>query len=83
MKRGKRLLYNKQPAGRRKEGAMTILRGADGTVYKIPGETIKQYEIAPEDLEEKMKNSGVKPPTGIYPQQTKTQFTQIRLCLKR
>ena len=62
---------------------MTILRSADGTVYSIPGETIKQYEIAPEDLEEKMKASGVKPPAGIYPQQTKSQFTQMRLCLKR
>jgi hypothetical protein len=62
---------------------MTILRSADGTVFNIPGETIKQYEIAPEDLEEKMKASGVKPPPGIHPQQTKSQFTQIRLCLKR
>jgi len=62
---------------------MTILRSADGTVYKIPGEMIKQYEVAPEDLEEKMKASAVKPPPGIYPQQTKSQFTQIRLCLKR
>lgn len=62
---------------------MTILKSADGTVYNIPGEAIKHYEIAPEDLEEKMKASGVKPPPGIHPQQTRAQFTQIRLCLKR
>jgi hypothetical protein len=62
---------------------VTILKSADGTVYSIPGEAIKQYEIAPEDLEEKMKSSGLKPPPGINPQQTKSQFTQIRLCLKR
>jgi hypothetical protein len=59
------------------------LKSPDGTVYNIPGEAIKQYEIAPEDLEEKMKASGVKPPRTIHPQQTKSQFAQFRLCLKR
>ena len=62
---------------------MKILRSADGTVYRIPGETIKEYEIAPEDLVDKMESSGVKPPAGINPQQTAPQVPHMRLCLKR
>ena len=62
---------------------MTILTGADGTVYEIPREEIEKYKIAPEDLEEKMLASGLKAPPGIHPQQTRAQPNQMRLCLKR
>jgi hypothetical protein len=62
---------------------MTILAGADGKLYDIPQEKLEQYKVAPEEVEEKIKTSGVKPPAGIHPQQTRSQPTQMRLCLKR
>ena len=62
---------------------MAKLRGADGKLYEVPDETLKQYEIAPEDLVDKMKTSGIKPPAGINPQQTVSQPAPMRLCLKR
>ncbi len=63
---------------------MTLLRGPDGTLYEIPDGELDQYEIAPEDLVDKMEASGVKPPPGINPQQIGPQRTvPMRLCLKR
>ena len=62
---------------------MTKLRGADGKLYDIPDEILEQYKIAPEDLVGKMKASGVKPPSGINPQQTQSEPAPMRLCLKR
>jgi hypothetical protein len=62
---------------------MTLLKSANGTLYDVPSDKLKQYEIAPEDVEEMMKASGVQPPPGIQPQQTRPQFNQMRLCLKR
>lgn len=70
--------------GRGTEGnTMTVLTGADGRVYEMPGEIIEKYRIAPEDLEEKIKKSGLKEPPGTHPQQTRPQPQRMRLCLKR
>jgi hypothetical protein len=46
---------------------MTLLKSANGTLYDVPSDKLKQYEIAPEDVEEMMKASGVQPPQGIQP----------------
>lgn len=63
---------------------MTLLRGPDGTLYDIPDAELKQFEIAPEDLVDKMEASGVKQPPGINPQQVGPQRVMpMRLCLKR
>jgi hypothetical protein len=63
---------------------VTLLRGPDGTLYDIPDGELEQYEIAPEDLVDKMEASGVKPPPGINPQQIGPQKVMpMRLCLKR
>lgn len=70
--------------GKVAEGStMTVLTGADGRVYEVPGEIIEKYRIDPEDLEEKMRKSGLKEPPGTYPQQTRPQPQRMRLCLKR
>ncbi len=37
---------------------MTLLNGPDGTLYEIPDGDLDQYEIAPEDLVDKMEASG-------------------------
>jgi hypothetical protein len=65
------------------DDAMTLLKGPDGTLYDVPDGNLEQYEIAPEDLVDKMEASGVKPPPGINPQQTGSQPTPMRICLKR
>ncbi|HYA43867.1 MAG TPA: hypothetical protein VEF34_21410 [Syntrophobacteraceae bacterium] len=63
---------------------MTLLRGPDGTLYDIPDGELKKYEIAPEDLVDRMEASGVKRPPGINPQQVGPQRVMpVRLCLKR
>jgi hypothetical protein len=63
---------------------MTLVSGPDGTLYEIPDGELDQYEIAPEDLVDKMEASGVKPPPGINPQQIGPQrVVPMRLCLKR
>ena len=63
---------------------MTLLRGPDGTLYDIPDGELEQYEIAPEDLVDKMEASGAKRPPGINPQQVGPQRVMpMRLCLKR
>jgi hypothetical protein len=62
---------------------MTLLKGPDGTLYDVPDGNLEKYEIAPEDLVDKMESSGVKPPAGINPQQTAPQVPHMRLCLKR
>lgn len=62
---------------------MTILTSSDGSLYEIPKEELEKYKVAPEDVEAKIKASGVKPPQGVQPQQTRGQLDQIRLCLKR
>jgi hypothetical protein len=62
---------------------MTLVKGPDGTLYDVPDGNLEKYEIAPEDLVDKMEASGVKPPSGINPQQRGHQVPQMRLCLKR
>jgi hypothetical protein len=63
---------------------MSILIGPDGTLYDIPDTELDPYEIAPEDLVDKMEASGIKPPPGINPQQVGPQRVMpMRLCLKR
>jgi hypothetical protein len=62
---------------------MPILTSADGKLYVIPAEKLASCRVPPEDVEEKLKASGVNPPPGIHPQQTKEEFDSIRLCLKR
>ena len=62
---------------------MPIVSSADGKIYVVPAEDLERYKIAPEDVEEKIKASGLKEPAGIYPQQTRSEYHQMRLCLKR
>lgn len=62
---------------------MPIVSTADGRIYVIPAEDLERYRIAPEDVEEKIRASGLKEPPGVYPQQTRTEWTSLRLCLKR
>jgi hypothetical protein len=62
---------------------MTLVKGPDGALYDVPDANLEKYEIAPEDLVDKMEASGVKPPPGINPQQTGPLVPRMRLCLKR
>jgi hypothetical protein len=69
--------------GNGEEGVMAIVSSADGKIYVVPEKDLERYKIAPEDLEEKIKASGLKEPPGVYPQQTRSDFNNMRLCLKR